>query len=92
MAAFVSLQRAECRHVDALSARSVPMASTVEIAFGQRQARRASNMLAQDFWVPHGHDAAMESLRAVLVQRKKGKTPTNDDGASERGATTEDKV
>lgn len=50
--ALVSLQRAGCGHVDTLGARSVPVASTIEIASGQKQVRRASNILAQDFWVP----------------------------------------
>lgn len=44
--ALVSLQRAGCGHVDALGVRSMPVASAAEIASGQKQVRRASNILA----------------------------------------------
>ena len=91
-AAFVSLHRGGCGHVDALSGGTLPVASAAEVASGQKQVRRASNALAKDFWAPSGRDATMESLRASLAQKLKLKGPADGASAAERRAGTGDKV
>lgn len=63
--AFDYLQKVVCRHVNALATRSVPVASTEEVATGHCQTQKVSNIFVQDFWALHGRDAVMDSLWAV---------------------------
>lgn len=70
----------------------MPAATTEEVASGHHQTRKVSNIFVLNFWVPCGRDAALDSLRAVQGQKKKGKAPVDDHGAGERGATARDKV
>lgn len=78
--------------MDTLATRFVAVATTEEVAAGHYQTRKASNVFVQDFWVPHGCDVAMDSLRVVQAQKKKGKAPADDQEAGERRATTGDMV
>ena len=71
---------------------SVPVASAAEVASGRRDVRRASNALFRGFWSPSGREATMESLRAALALKGKGKDVADGPGAGERGATTGDQV
>ena len=91
-AALVSLKQAGCAHVDGLGAGSVPVASVAEVASGRKEVRRASNALFRGFWASSGREATMESLRAALALKGKGKDVADGPGAGERGATTGDQV
>lgn len=91
-AAFVSLQRGGCGHVDALGGGTLPVASAADVTSGQKQVRRASNALAKEFWAPSGRDATMESLRASLALKLKLKAPAEAPTAAERRAGPGDKV
>lgn len=63
--AFASLDKARCGHLDTLATRSVVVATVEEVAIGHRRTQKTSNVFAQDFWVPRGCDAAMDSLHTA---------------------------
>ena len=84
-AALVSLRRAGCPHVDALGAGALPVAPVADITAGHVLVRRANNVLAREFWSPHGRSVTMEALRLSVAQKTKGKGQADGGGAAERG-------
>ena len=84
MTTLASLDKAGCAHLDALATRSVAVATAEEADAAYRRTRKVSNVLLHDFWGPRGHDATMDSLRAVQAQKAqvkgKGKAPAEGPG------------
>lgn len=89
---LASLDKAGCGHLNVLATRSVVVAIANEAIVVYRWMQKANNVLLHDFWGPHSHDAAVESLWAVQAQKVKGKTPVEGPRISERGGANRDTV